>query len=320
MQEKEGEIISNKRLPSWMRRRLRESDDVIALKKILRDKNIHTVCQSAGCPNICECFRKPTATFMILGDVCTRNCRFCGISKGKPLSVDPDEPRRIAEAAKALDLKHVVITSVTRDDLEDGGAEQFARTVEQIHEYLPEASVEVLIPDLGGCAESLKVVLKCGPDILNHNVETVPRLYAEIRPEADFERSLDVLRMAKDFSSNVITKSGLMVGFGESRAEMSEVFSGLIDVGCDALTIGQYLSPTFQSAPVHEYVHPEIFDMYRETALTMGFRWVYAGPFVRSSFNAEELMKADLFNFPENSSNIGGSPIAEKTKIYPVIR
>ena len=282
---------SHRRLPPWMRRRVRESASVITLKKILREKNLHTVCQSAGCPNITECFQKPTATFMILGNICTRNCRFCGVSKGAPLPVDPDEPRRIGEAVKALGLIHVVITSVTRDDLEDGGAKQFVRTVEEIRWFLPHSSVEALIPDFRGSEKSLRIVLESGLDILNHNVETVPRLYNIIRPEADFGRSLEVLRRTKNFSSDIIAKSGLMVGLGETSQEVVEVMKRLIDVGCDAITIGQYLSPGGWSYPVHEYVLPEMFEEYRETALNMGFRWANAGPYVRSSFNAEELMR-----------------------------
>lgn len=289
IQEKTG--VSQSRLPPWMRRRVRENEQVIALKKILREKHLHTVCQSAGCPNISECFQKPTATFMILGSVCTRNCRFCGVSKGVPQPVDAEEPRRVGEAVKALGLKHVVITSVTRDDLEDGGAEQFARTVEQIRRFLPSASVEALIPDFGGDGESLKIVLDSGLDILNHNVETVPRLYRKIRPEADFERSLELLNRAKCISPDVITKSGLMVGLGETSQEVIGVFRRLVEVGCDALTIGQYLSPNWHSYPVQEYIEPERFDEYREAAQNVGIRWVHAGPYVRSSYNAEALMK-----------------------------
>lgn len=283
---------SHPRLPFWMRRRLRETEQVRTLKKILRANHLHTVCQSAGCPNIAECFQKPTATFMILGDVCTRRCRFCGVSKGRPKPVDPDEPERIGRTAKALGLRHVVITSVTRDDLKDGGAEQFAKTVEQIYRFLPDASVEALIPDFSGDDESLQIVLQSGLDILNHNVETVPRLYPVVRSEASFSRSLDVLRKAKNVSTRIATKSGLMVGLGETKREVINVFEELRGVGCDALTIGQYLVPSHGSYPVQEYVRPETFDTYREAALDRGFRWVKSGPFVRSSFHAEELLDA----------------------------
>lgn len=282
---------SQPRLPSWMRRSVRESEQVLSLKKILREKHLHTVCQSAGCPNISTCFQKPTATFMILGNVCTRHCRFCGVAKGKPKTVDTDEPKHIGETVKLLGLKHVVITSVTRDDLQYGGAEQFASTVKQIHHFLPSASVEVLIPDFQGNETSLQIVLESGLDILNHNVETVPRLYRDIRPEADFERSLEVLRKAKAFSRTIITKSGIMVGLGEKRQEVLDVFKKLYEVECDALTIGQYLSPSGSSYPVQEYVRPEQFEEYEEEAVRIGIRWVYAGPYVRSSYNADALMK-----------------------------
>ena len=278
------------RLPVWMRRRMREREEVTALKKRLRDMNLYTVCQSAGCPNIAECFSKPTATFMILGDVCTRSCRFCGVSKDNPLPIDEDEPRRIGEAVRALGLKHVVITSVTRDDLDDGGAEQFARTVEQIHRFLPDATVEVLIPDFKGLIDCLKTVLNSRVDILNHNVETVPRLYEHVRPEADFKRSLSVLKNAKEVYPNITTKSGLMVGLGETYDEVIDVLKRLHRIGCDAVTIGQYLAPSRQSYPVWEYVPPDMFDDYRQAAMRMGFRRVNAGSFVRSSFNAEEMI------------------------------
>ncbi len=288
--EDRNRIFPN-RLPPWLRKRVKETEQAVRLKKILREKKLHTVCQSAGCPNINECFQKPTATFMILGNVCTRHCRFCGIPKGVPQPVDPDEPERIGDVVAVLGLKHVVITSVTRDDLEDGGAAQFAETIKQIHKFSPSSSVEALIPDFMGNGKSLQIVLDSGLDILNHNVETVPMLYSEIRPEADFERSLKVLERAKVLSPDVITKSGVMVGLGETYQEMLDVFGRLHDVGCDALTIGQYLAPNLHSCPVKEYVLPETFAEYNQAALSRGIRWVNSGPYVRSSFNAEELMK-----------------------------
>jgi len=283
--------VFRRRLPPWMRRRVRNDEHVLALKKIIRRRKLNTVCQSAGCPNISECFRKPTATFMILGDVCTRNCRFCGVSKGIPIPVDPDEPRRIAEAVRDLELKHVVITSVTRDDLPDGGARQFARTVEQIHHVHPGATVETLIPDFMGDENSLETILETKVDILNHNIETVPRLYPEVRSGANFERSLKVLQRASVYSSDMVTKSGLMVGLGETYEEMVSVFRDLNSVGCDALTIGQYLSPNASSLPVAEYIVPEIFVMYKKEALDVGIKWINASPYVRSSFNADEMMR-----------------------------
>ena len=289
--KEEKNIIASHHLPPWLRKRLKETEQVIRLKKILREKKLHTVCQSAGCPNINECFQKPTATFMILGNVCTRHCRFCGIPKGVPQPVDPDEGRRIGDVVAALGLKHVVITSVTRDDLADGGATQFAETIKYIHKFSPNSSVEALIPDFMGEGKSLQIVLDSGLDILNHNVETVPRLYNEIRPEADFERSLRVLEKAKTLFPDVITKSGIMVGLGETYQEVLDVFGRLHDAGCDALTIGQYLNPNLHSYPVKEYVLPETFAEYKQAALSRGIHWVNSGPYVRSSFNAEELMK-----------------------------
>ncbi|MCK5145232.1 lipoyl synthase [bacterium] len=281
-----------RRLPPWMRRKVRLSENVTKLKKIIKDKNLHTVCQSAGCPNFHDCFEKPTATFMILGNICSRNCRFCGVPKGTPALPDNDEPDRVADAAESLQLKHIVITSVTRDDLEDGGAAQFARTIEAIRHRRPETTTEVLIPDFQGNKKSLQTVLNSGIDILNHNVETVPRLYPDVRPQADFEQSLCVLRNAKELKTGIITKSGLMVGLGETVEEMMAVFRHLTEVGCDALTIGQYLAPNHSSFPLVEYIHPDQFERYRQQAESAGIRYVYAGPYVRSSYNAEELMDA----------------------------
>lgn len=281
---------SSHRLPDWLKKTKRDSGEVLHLKRLLRDHHLHTVCQSAGCPNISECFQQPTATFMILGDRCTRNCRFCGVSSGRPDPVDENEPVRVAETAALMGLKHVVITSVTRDDLKDGGAYQFARTVEAVHRLLPDASVEVLVPDFQGVQESLKTVLESRVDVLNHNVETIPRLYRKVRPEAEFTRSLQLIRLAGEMDKNVLTKSGLMVGLGETFDEVIDVFGNLIEAGCDALTIGQYLSPSLESTPVIEYVRPESFEAYRRKAEELGFRWVASGPFVRSSYHAHELI------------------------------
>lgn len=278
------------RLPHWMRKQLRSSDEVLELKKALKDKHLHTVCQSAGCPNITQCFQKPTATFMILGNSCTRQCRFCGVPKGSPEALDPNEPRHVAEAAKKLGLKHVVVTSVTRDDLFDGGSAQFVATVKAIKSLLPTASVEVLTPDFKGRHVDLESVVLSGIDIFNHNVETIPRLYKTIRPEALFERSLDLIKTAKQISSQVLTKSGLMVGLGETYDEVIEVLEKLRCVECDAVTIGQYLTPSRDSYPVQEYITPDTFENYKSDAEAIGFRWVNAGPFVRSSYNAEEMI------------------------------
>jgi lipoic acid synthetase len=228
---------------------------------------------------------------MILGNVCTRNCGFCGVKSGNPDPPDHGEPSRVAETARMMNLKHIVITSVTRDDLTDGGSSQFARTVRELHRILPEATVETLIPDFQGRKECLYRVLEQEVDILNHNLETVPRLYSRVRPQADFERSLEVLERVKEFDADMITKSGLMVGLGETAEEVEEVFSRLAGSGCDVLTIGQYLSPSADHLPVSEYVHPEDFEDYKDKAVAAGIPWVHSGPFVRSSFNAEELMR-----------------------------
>jgi len=229
---------------------------------------------------------------MILGDICTRHCKFCGVSEGKPTTVDPNEPRHIGETIQALELKHVVITSVTRDDLPDGGAGQFAKTIHAVRQIRPEATVEALIPDFSGDMNSLKTVLDAPLHILNHNVETVPRLYETIRPEADFSRSINVLKNVKALNPEIITKSGMMVGLGEMMNEMKDVFIALAEAQCDVLTIGQYLAPSVKHAPVQEYIHPNQFEQYERMAKEAGLRWVYAGPYVRSSYNAAEVMEA----------------------------
>jgi lipoic acid synthetase len=291
MMESKQKRSSNQRLrlPEWLRNQKREDETILQFKKILKTYRLHTICQSASCPNITECFGKSTATFMILGDICTRNCRFCGVLHGTPLPVDPDEPRRIGEIVKTLNLIHVVITSVTRDDLKDGGAGQFAETVRKIKKQTPEVSIETLIPDFRGDEKNLGLVIASGVDVLNHNVETVPRLYSFIRPQAGFHRSLHVLKIAKTIKAEIMSKSGLMVGLGETRDEVLSVFEELRKVDCDALTIGQYLAPKRTSPPVQEYIHPDVFESYREQAIRMGFRYVQSGPQVRSSYHAEEM-------------------------------
>lgn len=278
-------------LPEWLRKKQKLSEEVLELKRKLRNKNLHTVCESAGCPNIVECFRKPTATFMILGNHCTRNCVFCGVPKGKPDQIDPYEPLHIAEACKELKLNHVVITSVTRDDLADGGAEHFSKTVRSIKKLLPASTIEVLIPDFKGSKENLKTVLQSGVEVLNHNVETVPELYSEIRPKAHYLQSLEVLRRAKEIKPDVIVKSGLMVGLGETDPQLKRVFNDLYKANCDALTIGQYLRPSTKAYPVKEYIRPEKFEQYKVDAEKAGIKWVFSAPLVRSSYNAESLMK-----------------------------
>lgn len=280
-----------KRLPPWAKKRLGPASRLHEMKAVLRKRNLHTVCESARCPNIGECFSKPTATFMILGDVCTRLCGFCSVDKrAEPPAADPCEPENVAITAKELGLKHVVVTSVTRDDLPDGGAGQFALTIRAIKDNIPAILVEVLTPDFKGEQAPLLTVLEAGPDIFNHNLETVPSLYPVVRPQADYRRSLEVLKRAKAFG--VMTKSGIMVGFGETPGEVRAVLDDLISAGCDAVTIGQYLRPTRDNLDVKEYIEPAVFKEYEEYGRAIGIRYVYSGPFVRSSYNAEQLIES----------------------------
>ncbi|HUV03758.1 MAG TPA: lipoyl synthase [Armatimonadota bacterium] len=279
----------NRRLPEWLTVKAPKRGAYEEMAGYLESLGLHTVCQSASCPNIGECFSRRTATFMILGDTCTRSCGFCGVRHGEPLAVDPDEPRRVAQAAAQLGLKYVVVTSVSRDDLSDGGASQFAETIRQIRAHMPDAGVEVLVPDFGGDADALKAVLDAGPFVLNHNVETVPRLYGTVRPAADYGRSLRLLETAKQIEPSIYTKSGFMVGLGESKEEVEEVLRDLRSAGCDIVTIGQYLRPSKANLPVVEYVLPARFDEYKVTGDALGFRYVASGPFVRSSYHAEDI-------------------------------
>lgn len=277
-----------KRLPVWARKRLGDPGDIHRIKAILRSRGLHTVCESARCPNIGECFSKPTATFMILGDSCTRRCAFCGVGKGAPLPPDGNEPQNIAVTAKEMGLKHVVVTSVTRDDLADGGAGHFALTIRALKDTIPGISVEVLTPDFKGSAYALKTVLKAGPDIFNHNLETVRSLYGVVRPGAVYERSLEVLSRAK--ACGAFTKSGIMVGLGETGPEVRGLLGDLKSSGCDAVTIGQYLRPSLKNLEVRQYVPPEVFGEYEEYGNSIGIKNMYSGVFVRSSYNAERLV------------------------------
>jgi lipoic acid synthetase len=238
-----------------------------------------------------ECFASRTATFMVLGSVCTRNCRFCNVSPGTPEPVDAEEPVRLARAARELGLRHVVVTSVTRDDLPDGGAGHFAAVIRELRTRLPEASIEVLIPDFQGDPDALATVIEAGPEVINHNVETVPRLYSRVRPQADYRRSLELLKRAADCGRPMAVKTGLMLGLGETREEVLELFDDLRRAGCDFLTIGQYLAPSSEHYPVAEYVKPEVFDDYRKEAEKRGFRHVASAPFVRSSYKAAEALE-----------------------------
>ncbi|MDH4231938.1 MAG: lipoyl synthase [Nitrospirota bacterium] len=275
------------RLPDWIR--TRGVADNHETKNLLRRHNLSTVCEEARCPNRSECFAKPTATFLILGSSCTRNCGFCSVKSGLPGTVDGNEPENVAGAAAEMGLKYIVITSVTRDDLPDGGAGQFAQTVNAVRKRLPRVKIEVLTPDFQGDVSSLKAVLAAGPDVFNHNMETAERLYPVVRPSADYERSLFMLRQAKNIAPHIFTKSGFMLGLGETFAEVISLLSDLRKVNCDFVTIGQYLRPTRNNLPVVEYILPEIFEDLRINALEMGFKYVASGPLVRSSMNAEEM-------------------------------
>lgn len=282
--------MENLRKPAWLNKKL----DYASMKEMgemLRSLNLHTVCEGAKCPNMGECFRNRTATFMILGDVCTRNCKFCAIPSGTTACVDLDEPKHLAEAALKLKLNHVVITSVTRDDLADGGSEQFAKCIAALREVLPKSSIEVLIPDFQADEQALDNVINAKPEIINHNVETVPSLYDIARPMANYRQSLKVLEYVKQQNPDIYTKSGIMLGLGETREEVLSLFDDLRAVNCDMLTIGQYLPPSHDHASLKEYVSPEVFEDYKQAALAKGFRYVASGPYVRSSYNALEGMK-----------------------------
>jgi lipoic acid synthetase len=277
-------------LPEWLRAKTPKRPELEKLGRELAGRGLHTVCQSARCPNVGECFGQGTATFMILGDCCTRNCGFCAVGHGCPAPPDPEEPRRVAEAAQLLGLHYVVVTSVTRDDLPDGGAGHFARTIQAIRELLPGSRVEVLIPDFGGDESALQVVMEAAPEVLNHNVETTPRLYATVRPQADYRRSLELLRRAGQMRPESLTKSGFMLGLGETSEEVEALLRDLRAAGVGAVTIGQYLQPTREHLPVVEYVPPAVFEAYANTARRLGFDYVMSGPLVRSSYHAGELV------------------------------
>jgi lipoic acid synthetase len=279
----------SKRLPPWLKVRLKTGDQFTQVNNLIRSNGLHTVCRSAACPNQTECWNAGTATFMILGNVCTRGCRFCNVPKGKPEGLDTEEPSRVAEVVEALKLKYSVITSVTRDDLEDGGAGIFAETVRAIRAKSPGCQVEVLVPDFQGSETSLLTVLYSNPDVLNHNLETVPSLYTIVRPHAVYFRSLEVLERSVNYGA--ITKTGLMLGLGESMDEVRKVMGDIQSIGCSILTLGQYLRPGKNHLPVKKYYHPDEFTMLRDEAMAMGFQHVAAGPRVRSSYHAEKYGK-----------------------------
>jgi len=274
--------------PEWLRAKAPVGDNFHELKQLARGLGLHTVCESAQCPNIGECWNHKTATFMLLGDLCTRRCGFCAVPKGRPEPIDWDEPRRVAKAVATLGLKHAVVTSVNRDDDNVGGGRIFAETIREIRELTPDCRIEVLIPDFQGLEEPLKIVLDARPDVLNHNTETVPRLYRVARSGARYERTLNLLENTKKFSPGTVTKSGVMVGLGESSAELVEVFRDLGSRGVDILTVGQYLRPSRDHLPIARFYTPEEFRELRDEALRFGFRHVESGPMVRSSYHAHE--------------------------------
>lgn len=285
--------------PSWLKvnYNAKETQEVVELMKELQ---LNTVCNEANCPNLGECYKKRTATFMILGSQCTRNCKFCNVITAKPEAVDPEEPKHLAEAAKALKLKHVVVTSVDRDDLPDGGAEQFAKVIRELRKALPEATIEVLIPDFKGDSESLLTVLREKPDVLNHNVETVPRIFKEVCPQSKYEISLKVLREAREFAEaeaeknptepRMLVKTGVILGLGENDEDLKGVYQDLVENGVDILTLGQYLRPSTAHMPVDRYVKPEEFERYKKEAEEAGIAYVASSPLVRSSYRAEEAL------------------------------
>jgi lipoic acid synthetase len=284
------------RLPEWARKSRTHFESLNQLKTGLRRLNLHTVCESARCPNIHECFHRGAATFMILGNYCTRGCGFCSVPKGNParrdMRLDPAEPANVARMAARMSLSYVVITSVNRDDLEDGGSRHFAETVREVRRALPKARIEVLTPDFCGDRDAVARVLGAGPDVFNHNMETVPRLYARVRPQADYRQSLDVLAFARRQAPAVLTKSGFMVGLGETGAEVHELLRDLRTAQTDVATIGQYLQPTRRNLAVKEFVTPAQFDAYRDYGLSLGFKAVFSGPLVRSSFMADEVNRS----------------------------
>nr|WP_320015482.1 lipoyl synthase [uncultured Desulfobacter sp.] len=280
--------------PRWLRKSMPKGKEYQRVTRLLSEAGLHTVCQEAACPNMFECFSKHTATFMILGSNCTRNCRFCNVTSNTPTPVDPDEPKRVADAVLKLKLTYVVVTSVTRDDLPDGGAFHFARVIQAIKKAGPGIRVEVLIPDFQGDVKALETVAKAEPDVINHNIETVKGLYARVRPQAQYQRSLDLIRNVKERFPGLPAKSGIMVGLGETLEEIRTTFQDLYDHGCNILTVGQYLQPTRDHLPVEKFYSPEEFEQLDRMARDIGFEQVAAGPFVRSSYKAGELFETSL--------------------------
>jgi len=284
--------MDSRRKPPWLVKRIAPGGSVSEVRSLLRRQSLHTVCESALCPNLGECFSRRTATFMILGDVCTRHCGYCAVASGRPQPLDREEPERVASAAANLSLRHVVVTSVTRDDLPDGGASHFAETIRALRRRCPDAAVEVLIPDFGGSEAALQTVLDAEPDIVNHNVETVPRLFPRVRPQGSYTISLELLARARRGLPGGYTKSGLMVGLGETEEEVVQVMRDLREVGCDIFTVGQYLRPSRDHLEVQEYYPPASFERMKAQGEALGFLMVASGPFVRSSYQADRFMPA----------------------------
>jgi lipoic acid synthetase len=277
-----------KRKPDWLRVRIPSGQNYTRVKQLMRGHRLNTVCEEAMCPNLGECWSQGTATFLLMGDICTRSCGFCHIKTGRPATLDEDEPRRVAESVQALGLSHCVLTSVNRDELPNGGAHIFANTIHEIRQQLPNCTIEVLIPDFKGDRAALKEVMDARPEILNHNTETVPRLYRTVRPQANYQQTLRVLSGARALDPGAMTKSGIMVGLGETKEEVWQVMEDLREHEVDILTIGQYLRPTPLHLPIQRYVHPDEFHEFHEIGMEMGFRWVESGPLVRSSYHAGE--------------------------------
>lgn len=290
----------HRRIPEWLTIKVPRSRDIGRVEDLMRGERLVTVCEEARCPNLGECWSKGTATFMVMGDTCTRSCRFCAVKTGRGLPLDPDEPRRVGLAARSLNLKHVVVTSVNRDELPDGGANHFAAVIAALREHQPSATAEVLTPDFRGRRFAIEIVCRARPDVFNHNVETVPRLYRTVRPQAKYERSMDFLRTIKEIEPSIYTKSGIMLGLGETEDEVTQVLSDWKDAGVDAVTLGQYLKPGKGYLDVVEYLHPTRFDHYKQIAEEMGFLYVASGPFVRSSYNAIDF--SDKFLRPESAA------------------
>jgi lipoyl synthase len=303
----------HRRIPEWLTVKVPRSRDTGKVESLMRGERLVTVCEEARCPNLGECWTKGTATFMIMGDTCTRSCRFCAVKTGKGGPLDPDEPRRVAVAAKELGLKHVVVTSVNRDELPDGGSNHFAETIAHLRNEIPGATVEVLTPDFRGRKFAIEIVCNARPDVFNHNTETVPRLYRTVRPQAKYARSIDFLRAIKEINPTIYSKSGIMLGLGETEEEVIAVLSDWKDAGVDSVTLGQYLKPGKGYLDVVEYVHPSRFEYYKTVAEEMGFLYVASGPFVRSSYNAIDFSEKHLWD-------ADGNPLPAPTPAMPTTR